>query len=184
MFVDAFSYADDVTLLAPTNMALKAKLNTCTEFTATHNLLFNASKTKCMYFNSPGSQAHDGIEFMGTAIALVDRAEILGVSICCDVKDRNIIESVQKFYCKVNSVLSDFRDIPWDVKTILLDTYCLGLYGSELWNYSKHDVNHFSVAWRKTIRRLWKIPNTTHCNSSQPIVYKLKKNVQNIFGPA
>ena len=46
----AFSYADDVTLLAPTNMALKAMLNTCTEFAASHNLLFNASKTKCMYF--------------------------------------------------------------------------------------------------------------------------------------
>ena len=45
MFVEAFSYADDVTLLAPTNMALKAMLNTCTEFAASHNLLFNASKT-------------------------------------------------------------------------------------------------------------------------------------------
>ena len=50
-----------------------------------------------------------------------------------------------------------------------------------MWNYSKHDVNQFYVAWRKTIRRLWKIPNTTHCNllssinSSEPIVYKLEK---------
>ena len=41
-------------------------------------------------------------------------------------------------------------------------------------------VNHFYVAWRKTIRRLWKIL-TTHCkllfsiNSSEPIVYKLEK---------
>ena len=67
------------------------------------------------------------------------------------------------------------------VKTRLLDTYCLDLYGSQLWNYSKHDVNQFYVAWRKTIRRLWKIPNTTHCNllssinSSEPIVYKLGK---------
>ena len=26
-------------------------LNTCTEFAASHNLLFNASKTKCMYFD-------------------------------------------------------------------------------------------------------------------------------------
>ena len=51
MFVGAFIYADDVTLLAPTSMALKAMLNTCTDFAASHNLLFNASKTKCMYFN-------------------------------------------------------------------------------------------------------------------------------------
>ena len=179
MFVGAFSYADDVTLLAPTNMALKAMLNTCTEFAASHNLLFNASKTKCMYFNGPRSQAHGVVEFICTAIDFVDRAELLGVSICCDVKDRNINGSVQKFNSKVNSVLYDFKDIPCDVKTRLLDTYCLDLYGSQLWNYSKHDVNQFYVAWRKTIRRLWKISNTTHCNllssinSSEPIVYKL-----------
>ena len=71
-------------------------------------------------------------------------------------------------------------------------TYCLDLYGSRLWNYSKHDVNQFYVAWRKTIRRLWKIPNTTHCNllstriiiiinSSEP---NWRKYVQNLFGPA
>ena len=99
----------------------------------------------------------------------------------CDVKDRNINGSVQKCYCKVNSVLYDFKDIPCDVKTRLLDTYCLDLYGSQLWNYSKHDVNNFYVAWRKTTRRLWKIPNTTHCNllssinSSEPLVYKMEK---------
>ena len=96
---------NDVTLLAPTNMALKAKLNTCTEFAASHNLLFNASTTKYMYFNGPRSQAHGDVEFMRTAINFVDRAELLGISICCDVKDRNINRSVQKFYCKVNSVL-------------------------------------------------------------------------------
>ena len=42
MFMGAFIYADDVTLLAPTSMALKAMLNTCTDFAALHNLLFNA----------------------------------------------------------------------------------------------------------------------------------------------
>ena len=58
----------------------------------------------------------------------VERAELLGVSICCDVKDKNINGSVQKFYCKVNSVLYDYKDIPCDVKTRLLDKYCLDLY--------------------------------------------------------
>ena len=53
-----------------------------TEFAASLNLLFNASKTKCMYFNGPRSQAHGIVEFMGTAIDFVDRAELLEVSIC------------------------------------------------------------------------------------------------------
>ena len=88
----------------PTYMALKAMLNTCSEFVAPHNLLFNASKTEYMYFNSPRSQAHGVVEFMGTAIDFVDRVELLGVSICCDVKNKIINASVQKFYCNLNSV--------------------------------------------------------------------------------
>ena len=59
MFVGAFIYADDVTLLAPTSMTLKAMLKTCTDFAASHNLLFNASKTKCKYVNDAGSQVHN-----------------------------------------------------------------------------------------------------------------------------
>ena len=58
----------------------------------------------------------------------------------------------------------DFKDIPSDVKSKLMDTYCLDLYGSQLWKYSKNEVNAFYTAWRKVVRRIWKIPSTTHCN--------------------
>ena len=34
--------------------------------------------------------------------------------------------------CWVNSVLFDFKDIPSDVKSKLIDTFCLDLYGSQL----------------------------------------------------
>ena len=37
-----------------------------------------------------------------------------------------------KFYCRVNSLLYDFKDIPCDVKAKLLDSYCLDVYGSLL----------------------------------------------------
>ena len=41
--------------------------------------------------------------------------------------------SVQKFYCRVYSVLYDFKYIPCDViATKLLDSYCLDVYGSQL----------------------------------------------------
>ena len=37
MFVGDFCHADDVTLLAPTGMALNAMLDTCTRFADAHN---------------------------------------------------------------------------------------------------------------------------------------------------
>ena len=52
----------------------------------------------------------------------------------------------------------------------------------ELWAaVTKDRVNDMFVAWRKVVRRLWKLPNTTHCkllstiNSSFPIEIALEK---------
>ena len=88
MFLGAFIYADDVTLLAPTSMALKAMLSTCTDFVASHNLLFNASKTKCMYFNDAGSQQRNTVKFMGRPNKYVDSTDLLGVSVTSRTKKK------------------------------------------------------------------------------------------------
>ena len=58
---------------------------------------------------------------------------------------------------KLTVFCCDFRNVPCNVKVKLLSIH---LYGSQLWNYSSIDVQSFCVAWRKTIRRLWKLPNT------------------------
>ena len=91
MFVGALFYADDVTLLPTTSMALKAMLNTCTDFAASHNLLFNASKTKCMYFNDAGSQLQNTVKFMGRPIEYLDSTDLLGVSVTSRIRERNVI---------------------------------------------------------------------------------------------
>ena len=64
MFVGAFIYADHVALLVPTSIALKTMLNICTDFAASHNLIYNPLKTKCMYFNDAGSQLQNTIKFI------------------------------------------------------------------------------------------------------------------------
>ena len=92
MFAGSFIYADDVTLLAPTSMALKAMFNTYrpTDFAASHNLLFNASKTKCMYFNDAGSQLQNTVKLMGRPIEYVDSTDLLGVSVTSRMRERNV----------------------------------------------------------------------------------------------
>ena len=94
-------YAVDVILFAPTSMALKAMFNTCTDFAASHNLLFNASKTKCMHFNDAGSQLQNTVKIMGRPIEYVDSTDLLGVSVTSRIKERNVNSSVQMFYCRV-----------------------------------------------------------------------------------
>ena len=104
-FVGAFCYADDVTLLAPTGMALNAMQDTSTCFADVHNLLFNSSKTKCMFIDRSCSQLHCNVRFLGRSVEFVNSVDLLGVPLYADLKVNHIHRNVQKFYCKVNSVL-------------------------------------------------------------------------------
>ena len=56
-------------------------------------------------------------------IEYVDSIDLLGVTVTNRIRERNVNSSVQKFYCRVNNVLCDFKNIPRDVKT----NYCLTL---------------------------------------------------------
>ena len=38
------------------------------------------------------------------------------------------------------------------------------LYGCQLWDFDDKEVKLFYVAWRKTVRRVWNIPQRTHSN--------------------
>ena len=44
-------YADDITLLASSRKALNNMLDVCREYAEAHDILLNASKTKCMLKN-------------------------------------------------------------------------------------------------------------------------------------
>ena len=133
-------------------MALNAMLDTCTRFADAHNLLFKSSKTKCIFIDRSCSQLHGNVRFMRRSVEFVNSIALLGVPLYANVKVNHTHRNVEKFYCKVNSVLFDFKDIPSDVKSKLIVTFCLDLYGSQLWKYSKNDVNAFYTAWRKVVR--------------------------------
>ena len=64
-----------------------------------------------MYFNDTGSQLQNTVKFMGRPIEYVDCTDLLGVSVTSRIKERNVNSSVQKFYCRVNSVLYDFNSL-------------------------------------------------------------------------
>ena len=49
-FVGAFSYADDMVLLAPCASAMRMMLQICCSFSVSHKLTFNATKTQLICF--------------------------------------------------------------------------------------------------------------------------------------
>ena len=76
--------------------------------------------------------------------------------------------------------MNDFKYLYSNIKSQLLSSYCLDAYGSQLWPFYDKSVESFYVAWRWTIRKLWVLPNRTHCkylhtiNNSLPINLMLK----------
>ena len=51
-----------------------------------------------------------------------------------------------------------------DVLYKLFNSYCMSLYGSQLWNYeNKSGMDSLYVARRKCVRRIFNIPCNTHC---------------------
>ena len=141
MFVGAFICADDIIIIAPTITSLNKMLDTCKQHADDLNLTFNASKTKCMYFDYKGSPNNpNNIVFMHEPIEFVSKIQLLGINISTDIYDRHISDSVKHFYCRTNEVLFDFSSISCDIKSRLY------LYGSSLWNYSKDRVYDMIVA--------------------------------------
>jgi len=51
-FLGALAYADDTVLLVPTHTAMWNMLAVCDNLAREHHVVFNAKKSKCLYFNS------------------------------------------------------------------------------------------------------------------------------------
>ena len=107
MFVGVFCYADDVTFLAPTGMALNAMLGTCTRFANAHNLLFNSSKIKRIFIERSCSQLHSNVRFMGRSVEFVNSVDLLGFPLYADFNDNHIHLTPYSYFvtCIYNIVL-------------------------------------------------------------------------------
>ena len=179
MYAGAFGYADDVVLLAPSLDALREMVSICETYATEYHLLFNPSKSKLMYFNI----SHDNlsVKLCGKEVLLVSHETYLGNFIGSDIFDRAITQSVCAFNQSGNHLIADFSMIDSFSLHKLHSNYCMSLYGCELWNYNSRYINDIYVAWRKVIRKLFKLPYRTHnylvCGIVECITVKLDRRL-------
>ena len=53
------------------------------------------------------------------------------------------------------SLLADFSHCDSVTLSTLFKTYCMNLYGSQMWRYNDKTTRSFYTCWRKAIRRLY-----------------------------
>lgn len=76
--------------------------------------------------------------------------------------ERVIENSINELFMNVNLLLAQFSNVSWSVKYKLFKSYCMSVYGSQLWDYENGNCEHFFTAWRKCIRRIFDLPYCTH----------------------
>ena len=78
--------------------------------------------------------------------------------------DDDIIKRRSDFIGQLNNNLCYFKMLHSHVQYRLFQSYCTSYYGCELWQLANPIVDSFCSAWRKGLRRVWKLPYNTHCS--------------------
>ena len=148
-------------------------ISICEEFAKCHNIVFNPSKTKLLYFNLDPLSEVAPIYLNGVQVSIVEHEKPLGNYVSTNISDRNIFANVCDLYQRNNLLLSDFRVCDSQTLDCLHKTYCIHMYGSELWNLNCNYVDKFTVIWRKNKRRIWRLPNRAHNAIVQNLSYNI-----------
>ena len=160
-FAGALCYADDIMLLTPTRKAMNSFLLICENYSREYELMFNASKSKTVLFNS---ESDDMFSLHGNRIDIVQSEAHLGNFFGANSFHSQIDRSIRDLYMNFNLLLAQFSHVSVDIKYTLFKSFCLSMYGSQLWNFESELCEKFYVAWRKCVRRLFKLPQRAHCD--------------------
>jgi hypothetical protein len=192
-FVAALGYADDVILLAPTARAMRTMLDICDSFAAEFNVKFNGNKFKCITFLTQKSRCARPLPQLtlsftigGNPIENVSTWPHLGHIFSSNLADDgDILFRRNSFIGQANNFICQFQNIGVLIKNDLFKTYCSSHYGSELWDLTNCKIEDYCIAWRKALRKIWKLPYNASClivdiiSNSVPIFDELCRRVMN-----
>jgi len=122
---------------------------------------FNASKSKCVICTSRRTPTETeylrGSQFTinGNVTKFVQSWPHLGHIIVSNKDDAPDIDTCRtKLISQINNVLCSLHQVDSIVKVNLLKTYCLSLYGCELWHLQHPTIENVCKSWRQGLRRV------------------------------
>ena len=159
--VPAVSYADDISLMAPTVSSLKCMLNIIKDFGQEYCVKVNPDKSKLLVFGKV-CNCRININFDGYSISQTDFADHLGHIIGANSRTKSLDKICSDIVLRINFLLSNFSSCNYLVKYKLVKLYCMALYGGMLLDLTNKDIDRLYVTWRKCIRKLIGIHYRTH----------------------
>ena len=93
--------------------------------------------------------------------------------------------TISDFYRRSNQVKANFRMCDNFTLSNLHSTFCNSFYGIELYNFNKVPLINVYTAWRKCMRVIFCLPNTTHnyiiSNLNYNIMERLDRRLVNFI---
>lgn len=168
MWMGAFCYVDDLSLIAPTRQTMDAMLRVVERFGAARNLRFSSdpnprlSKSKCILFSRTESSYPEPLVLNGETLPWVESALHLGHtlhrsgSMEQDCKVRRAI-----FISRSLEVREQFGFAIPTQQLRAIQILCCDAYGSPLWRLDSAAATSFFKAWSGCVRRVYRLPLNT-----------------------
>lgn len=177
MFLGAFGYADDVTLLAPSRQGLQAMLKICENFAETHSMQFSTdplpskSKSKCLFYSRKRSSDDvENVLLNGNKLPWVPTAKHLGnhlssklnLSFFCPESKTDLLCKRAILFDKVHQIIQQYGYLDPHLVVKLLSIYSTALYGSSLWQLNSDEHLQLNRSWNTAMKIIWDLPHSTH----------------------
>ena len=160
---NAFAYADDIIILAPTCSSLKSLIKICEEYSNEYCLTFNPTKCSLIVFSDSNFDTSViKIRLCNDQLKIVNSEKHLGHLLTNKQIMVNIDDVVKDMKIKTNIICNEFSNLPYTARTVIFNSQCLSLYGCPLWNLQDNKIESLCKTWRVCCRRILDIPNRTH----------------------
>lgn len=156
-------YADDIVLIAPTWHAQQRLLDICSRAVKALEMKFNGSKSVTLIFPPHKPRWRVEYEFPaftldGCQLSVVRKCKYLGHFISVDDDDNaDILYQRGLLFARTNYLLRKFAKCSISVKVCLFKSYCLNVYGMQVWNcYNATVFKKLEAAYVKCIKLFFK----------------------------
>ena len=134
--------------------------------------MVNANKTQLICFcKSKSCSTLPTILLNDTILEYSDEVKHLSHILSYNLDDNaDIVRAVKDMNRMANSTICSFSSVDPFVKSFLIQTYCLSLYGCVLWNLSSTNIKVIEVALNKILRKVYSHTAIVHCVAGIPTI--------------
>ena len=135
-----------------------------------NGIVFNGKKTNCLVFKPRKLRSPEPVLCLNnTEIKIVNEVKYLGFVLDSYLRDDcDIKRQTRAVYCIANNLRSNFFLCSKHVKNVLYRSYCMPMYGCQLWcDFYSYNYNPIKVAYNNTYSILHNISRSSSVRYDQ-----------------